>query len=315
MLIRGKVTEQGTGRPVAGASVQFFPAKMSGHDVTGSDAVVACKDDSSFQVAVPPGKGYLMVVGPTLEYIPQEIGGGKLYGGGRPGGQRFYAHDIIAYEVKAGEGPREFNATLTAGKTLRGRVLGPAGEMVDDAVILSRQQLEPLNLRWQPANFIHAHDGRFELTGFNPEKATPVYFLDTDHRWGAAIELSGKQAGQELTIRLQPCGQARARFIGPDSKPVAKLNVWIYFQILMTPGTSTIGFADRGESLAADGAFLPNVDPKHYSGDRQVGEPRGPVTDSEGRVTLPALIPGAPHRSATGRPSTSRARAIRRVRT
>ena len=50
-----------------------------------------------------------------------------------------------------------------------------------------------------------------------------MYFLDADHEWGATVELSGKQAGEELTIRLQPCGQAKARFVGPDGKPVAKL--------------------------------------------------------------------------------------------
>ena len=72
-------------------------------------------------------------------------------------------------------------------------------------------------------NFVHARDGRFELHGFDPEKAAPVYFLDADHEWGAAVELSGKQAGEDLTVRLQPCGQAKARFVGPDGKPVARL--------------------------------------------------------------------------------------------
>jgi protocatechuate 3,4-dioxygenase beta subunit len=290
VLIRGKVTEQGTGRPVAGASVQVFPMKRSGHDVWASDAIVVGKDDGSFQLAVPPGKGYLMVMGPTLDYIPQEIGGGKLFGSRvyLAGGQRFYAHDIVAYEVRAGEGPRELNAVLRPGKTLRGRLVGPAGETVEDAVILGRQQIHPQNLTWEQYNFIHAHDGRFELTGFDPEKATPVYFLDADHGWGARVELSGKQAGEDLTIRLQPCGQARARFIGPDGQPVAKLNVWIYVQILMTPGSSTIGLSDGGESLAAEGAYLPNVDPKHH--------PTGLATDAEGRVTLPASIPGALYR-------------------
>jgi hypothetical protein len=167
-------------------------------------------------------------------------------------------------------------------------VVGPTGETVEDAVILSRQQIHPYNLSWEPYNFIHAHSGRFELTGFDPEKSTPVYFLDTDHGWGTRVEPSGKQAGEELTIRLQPCGQARARFVGPDGKPVAKLNVWIYLQILMTPGSSTIGLADRGESLAAEGAYLPNVDPKHH--------PNNLATDPDGLVTLPALIPGALYR-------------------
>ena len=40
--------------------------------------------------------------------------------------------------------------------------------------------------------------------------------------------------------------------------------------------------------LAADEACLPNVDPRHY--------PNGFATDADGRVTLPALIPGAPYR-------------------
>ena len=44
--------------------------------------------------------------------------------------------------------------------------------------------------------------------------------------------------------------------------------------------------------LAADAAYLPNVDPKHY---RSQG-PQGLVTDAEGRITLPDLIPGAPYR-------------------
>jgi RNA polymerase sigma factor (sigma-70 family) len=288
VLIRGKVTEQGTGRPVAGASVQFFPAKQSRHDISGRGAVVAAKDNGSFQLAVPPGKGYLMVVGPTLDYILREIGGGQLSGGNRPGGQRFYAHDIVAYEVKAGEGPRELNATLVPAKALRGRVVGPTGETVQDAVILSRQQIRPRDLSWEPFYFIHAHDSRFELAGFDPEKATPVYFLDTDHGWGARVELSGKQAGEDLTIRLQPCGQARARFVGPDGQPVARLTVGIYFQILMTPGSSTMGYLDRGESLAAEGTQLSNFDPKNHPG--------GLATDAEGRVTLPALIPGALYR-------------------
>ena len=86
VLIQGKVTEEGTGRPVAGASVQFFPRKPREDVLKGYEAIVASKDDGSFQVAVPPGKGYLIVLGPTLDYIPEEIGGGMLYWSGQPGG-------------------------------------------------------------------------------------------------------------------------------------------------------------------------------------------------------------------------------------
>jgi hypothetical protein len=289
-LIYGTVTEAGSGRPVKDASVQFVPARPPADIFHGFEAIVLSKDDGSFRVAVPPGKGYLMILGPTLDYIPQEIAGGELYSSGQTGGGRFYAHHIIAYELKPGESSLTIAALLKPGKTLKGRVTGPAGEPVHDAVILTRQQLDPLNLAWLPHNFVHTHDGRFELHGFDPEKPSPVYFLDAEHRWGAVVEYSGAQSAEELTVRLQPCGQAKARFHGPDGAPIANLNSFPYVRLLMTPGPSSSGYVDRGRELAADEAFLPNVDPKHY------GRQQAPVTDAEGRITLPDLIPGAPYR-------------------
>jgi hypothetical protein len=164
---------------------------------------------------------------------------------------------------------------------------GPAGETVNDAVILSRQQIRS-DLSWGEYHFVQAHDGRFELTGFDPKQATAVYFLDAEHGWGARVELSGQQAGEDLTIRLQPSGQAKARFVGPDGKPAAIPQIYIYCQFLMSPGSPTIGPIDRGDSLAAEGAYLGNIDRKHH--------PNNLTTDADGRVTLAALIPGALYR-------------------
>ena len=88
----------------------------------------------------------------------------------------------------------------------------------------AQQIASRIDLAWREYHCIHARDGRFELHGFDPEKATPAYFLDAD-TVGATVELSGKQAGEELTVRLQPCGRAKARFVGPDGKPVAGLKL------------------------------------------------------------------------------------------
>ncbi len=284
VLIQGKVTEEGTGRPVAGAIVKSLRRSRR------FETVVLSKDDGSFQLVEAPGKGYLLVLGPTLNYVPEEIGGGTLYASGQPGGMRFCAHGIMPYEAMAGGRPHELTVTLRPGKTLHGRVVGPAGETVLDAVILSRQQIDSTNLVWLDHNLIHARDGRFVLPGFDAKKATTVYFLDADHEWGAAVEFSGKQAGEEQTIHLQPCGQARARFLDPTGKPVANFQVWPYFQLIMTPGPNPAFYLESGEELAADAAYLPNVDPNHYQGLQRT------VTDGEGRITFPDLIPGALYR-------------------
>ncbi len=284
VLIQGKVTEEGTGRPVAGAIVKSLRRSRS------FDTVAVSKDDGAFQLVEAPGKGYLLVLGPTSNYVPEEIGGGTIYASGQPGGMRFWAHGIMPYEALADERPHELTVTLRPGKTLHGRVVGPAGETVEDAVILSRQQIDPTNLVWLDHDLIHARDGRFVLPGFDAKKATTVYFLDADHEWGAAVEFSGEQAGEEQTIQLQPCGQAKARFLDPSGKPVANFQVRPFFQLIMTPGPNPEFYLERGEELAADAAYLTNVDPKHYQGLQRT------VTDAEGRITFPDLIPGALYR-------------------
>ncbi len=286
VLIRGKVTEQGAGRPLAGASVQYLAARKPDGVTDGWQAVVASTDDGSFQIVVLPGKGHLFVYGPTPDYVLEAIGSRLLYNG-QPGGQRSYAHKIIPYEFKAGERPEAIAAALRPGKTVRGRIVGPQGQTVDKAEIVALLHFNYSHLEWRGDITVHARDGRFELHGLDPEKPVHADFLDADHEWGATIELSGKQAGEELTIRLQPCGTAKARFVGPDGKPVAR--IFPYFEILGSPGRDA-GSRDPKEQamLAADAAYMPNVDRKHYWG--------GPFTGADGRITLPDLIPGATYR-------------------
>ena len=89
-------------------------------------------------------------------------------------------------------------------------------------------------------------------------------------------------------VRLQPCGQAKARFLDSYGKPIARFNLGPYVTLMMTPGPNRYTFVDQGESLAGDAAYLSSVDFTHYDSNF--------ATDAEGRVTLPALIPGAPYR-------------------
>jgi len=286
VVIRGKVTEQGTGRPLLGASVQFIPARNRNNVISGWQAVVASKDDGSYQIVVPPGKGHLFVYGPTSDYILEVIGGRMLYNG-QPGGERYYAHDIIAYEVKDGDPPREIVVSLRPGKTIKGRIVGPEGQTVDKAEIIATLHFNYFHLNWRGDLTIHARDGSFELHGLDPETPARVSFLDAEHQWGATVELSGKQAGEEVTIQLQPCGQAKARFVGPDGKALAKISSRL--EIVGTPGPHEWDLRPESKSkLAADAAGIVNLDRKHYW--------NGRLTDAAGRITLPGLIPGALYR-------------------
>jgi len=79
----------------------------------------------------------------------------------------------------------------------------------------------------------------------------------------------------------------KARFVGPGGRPIAK--TFPYFEILGTAGPQEQTRDPKDQAmLAADAAYMPNLDRKHYWG--------GPVTDADGRITLPDLIPGALYR-------------------
>ncbi len=238
--IHGKVTEQGTGRPVPGAAVHTIVRVRTGGERHLIEADATTREDGSYELATPPGPGHLLVLGPTLDYITRQIADGELNDYRGPNaGPRHYAHDIAAFAIPPGEASREINLTLRRGQTARGRVVGPEGQAVADAVIHSRNQVAPGpydRFRWKGETPVHARNGRFELTGLDPETPTVAYFLDADHEWGAAVELSARPAGEEPTIRLQPCGRARARFVGPDGRPIAGFKTTYYFFLLMTPG-------------------------------------------------------------------------------
>jgi protocatechuate 3,4-dioxygenase beta subunit len=276
-LVRGRVTEAGSGKPVAGASVTFYPrgAPPEGQEVTDGDG--------RFRIAARPGPGHLLIQGPTMDYVHQEVNGGLLVKG-EPGGVRMYPDAAVPVDVPAKGAPGEVAVTLRRGLTFRGRVLDPEGKPVARAWLLHRlNHSDPRSAHDPP----EACDGVFEVPGLDPDKTVPVFFLDPVHQWGGVARLSGKQAGQEVTVRLAPCGRAAARYVNQHGKPAAKAVVAP--ELVLTPGRS-VWDADptRKKELIADQVSLLTLDQHNYGGKVR--------TDAEGRVTFPALIPGATYR-------------------
>ncbi len=126
VLIRGQVTDEKTGHPVAGASVQYLAARTPDGVIDGWQAVVASGDDGSYEIAVAPGKGHLFVYGPTSDYVLESIGSNEIYRG-QPGGQRYYAHKVIPYEFPAGDGPGSIAVALRSGEDRQGAHRRSAG--------------------------------------------------------------------------------------------------------------------------------------------------------------------------------------------
>src|SRR5262249_23004548 len=178
VLVRGKVTEAGSGKPVADAYVTHGGLRET-YAVTGPDG--------AYQLGVPAGTGYLLVTHPSGEYVPQvlgSLGGGVNNPAGgsaeKPAGDRCYFHAIVSVTAKAGEDGKEVNASLRRGVTLTGRVVGTDDKPVAHAVLFVSAPYRP-----RQENTMHPIDvwnGRFELRGLDPEKTYRLHFLDHPRR-------------------------------------------------------------------------------------------------------------------------------------
>jgi hypothetical protein len=283
--IQGKVTDLTTGEPIAGAAIEFIPGTFRPEILCEYEAIVASKQDGSFQINVIPGKGYLRVFSPKPGYVVEEIGSHQLETN-KPGGWRVHAQKIIPYDVKRDGPPIVLSAQFRPGITIKGRVTGPKDEPIPQGEIIGAPENNPSNPCF-PISTLQFRDGQFELHGLDPAKTTRVWLIDDDHKWGTTIDLAAREAGKDITIKLQPCGQAKARFIGPDGKPIPGYQPDLEFIVKDGPHTQSANPQDQAQ-LAAEAQSIDQVDRVHYA-DK-------PKTDSTGRIAFPALIPGAHYR-------------------
>ncbi|HZU35549.1 MAG TPA: sigma-70 family RNA polymerase sigma factor [Gemmataceae bacterium] len=289
VLVRGTITETGSGRPIARASIQYQPrsdnkAPLRDKVLTDWPSAVVSGADGSFAIAVLPGPGTLLISGPTLDFVHRVIDGNQL-SIGKPGGRRYYPDAVVRLDLRPDAHPLPVAVSLKCGVTVRGSIFGPDGKPVAEALIFWRHYVPPEVPQWRAP--MRVVGDRFQLRGVDPDAPEVVYFLEPTKQWGAMAHIAGKQTSKPLRVQLQACGQATVRYVNQHGKPVARRQV--YPEIIITPGAWQFDHqaSSRGEALA-DSALLANVDRQNYW--------RGPVTGADGRCTLPALIPGCRYR-------------------
>ncbi len=119
--------------------------------------------------------------------------GSRMIYNGQPGGSRYYAHRIVPYDVKAGDPPRELTVALRPGKTVSGRLIGPEGQPVEKAEIITTLLVRSTSTSTGGVTMtIHARDGSFDSTGSIPIKTLPCLLPRAEHERGTTVELSGK---------------------------------------------------------------------------------------------------------------------------
>jgi RNA polymerase sigma factor (sigma-70 family) len=291
VLVRGKVTDISSGKPVEGCQILYAPLHPAPFDpsfsvLTGEWSTMVSRIDGSYSIPVPEGPGHLVATKASPEYILSEFGSQML--AGHAGGLRKYAQALVRFDAKKGNDPMDVAIALRRGVTLKGQVIGPDDKPVAEGAIITRFNVNAQAQRW--GGFpISIRDGRFVLSGLEPGRLYTLLVHDAKRRWGAAIAVSPRATAAGLMIRLAPCGQVKIRLVDSASKPVAGYRAAL--QLVLTPGRFQCDFdgSVRGEDLAADAG--PGLGYSSYMG--------GPPTDDAGCSTFNGLIPGATYRLLT----------------
>ncbi len=238
-----------------------------------------------------PKAGTLAVMGPSDDYVFQELGERMLHEG-QPGGQRQYAHAFVSCDLKPDADSTEVNVVLRRGASVKARITAPDGQPIKSAWVFSRLLLQPTpwaTRRYWGSFHGDVRDGHCELHGLPADGVIPVFFLDPKNRLGATAEFSVHAAADgPINVRLAPCGIAMARLVDKKGIPLAGYRDPYLIAMIVTSGRDVLNReAAEQDQLAADGDYLSRIDPDHYN---------GLASDVDGRITFPALIPGATYR-------------------
>ena len=293
MLIHGKVTERGSGKPVAGALLSFDSVSIQGSGSSNLSTSAETAADGSYQLVAVPRAGYLAIRGPGYDYVLVSIEDELLFHD-KPGGLPFYSNAFVRCEPKGDQSDIEVSVELRRGATMTGTLIAPDGQPPLETWMISRiihgQRRTPRRA-WQGEDHAVVRNGRFELHGLDPDAEVPVYFLDAKRKLGATMSFSGRMASSgKASVRLEPCGSARLRLVDSSGKPLPSFTPARLVLMVVTPGALGVGRGQKEYPLIADQATMGQIDPINHA--------KPPITDSEGRITLPALIPGATYRIA-----------------
>jgi RNA polymerase sigma factor (sigma-70 family) len=231
VLVRGKVTDKATGRPISGGYVDAYAFQDNPHvdEFPGfrqSLPAYSPITDGRYEVVAPPGRGLVCGRSGEMERHRGYVGAEAIKGYD-PRSMTFPTRPFICsaanYHVVAeiNTDPKDETVTLDLqvdpGRTIAVNPVDPEGRPVAGTMAAGVSDLFSSTEYQQPTP-------RIEIRGLDPSRPRRVIVTHAARKLIGSVYLKGDETGP-LTIRLQPYGTVTGRVVDEDGHPRGGLGI------------------------------------------------------------------------------------------
>jgi hypothetical protein len=241
VIVTGKAVDEATGKGVAGVTIHYVSSKTPTEYPQPLTFPTQTKADGSFRQVVPPGRGRLIVYGQVVGYQT------PLWTGSLDDAAERFVRQI---DAAADRRVPEVQFTLSQGLLTAGRALDPDGKPIKGACI-SVTRLKANSSLPEPDQMADA-EGKFTLSGFNPDEQIVVLLRDPSRRLAAQVQLAGGGNGNNPVERdfiLCPLGSVTGEVVDEDQKPISGVTVRLRKEM------GNLFFVDEVMAADAEGRF------------------------------------------------------------
>jgi beta-lactamase regulating signal transducer with metallopeptidase domain len=240
VVVRGRVVDEETKQPIAGAGVVYQPRRGNAHarDNDEFDSPALTDAEGRFTITGVAGPGVVVAEAPSDAYIrhtvaPVDFGHTSS----------LHVHGLARFELPAAGAPPELAIMLKKGLTLEAQAVRPDGTALESVRAWCPELAARLLNNWvSPGEF---PGGTFRLPGAEPGRTYRVFFLDDDLKFGAVAELKfDPRRTNPTVVRLAPTAALRGRVLDVDGMPLEGAQILPCIQLI-----------DKGSSLSEGDRF------------------------------------------------------------
>ena len=212
-IVRGRVIDADTKRPIVGAAVVYQPKRGNPNDRNYDLRNTVLTDSNGrFAITTLPGPGFLAVETPDESYIRVPVEGNA-------GERTIFPQGFATIDVSKDGEPKPAEISVRKGITLEAKAIGPDGKVVHDLVGFCDGIDAKLIDIWNQGHPFA--DGVFRLPGADPARTYRVHLIEPDKQLGAVVDLKpDPRVDQPIEVKLQPTAKVHGKVVSAGGSPM-----------------------------------------------------------------------------------------------